>query len=127
MTNSRTKGKAGELELANILKEELRLDVRRNWMAQSAEAGHADLTGVPGWAIECKRAKSPRIKDWWAQAVRQGMQASLKPVLIWRLDRSDWQAMISVRELRDDLGHSQVILTLPTWCALVRRDLDAES
>ena len=127
MTNSRTKGKAGELELAHILKEELRLDVRRNWTAQSAEAGHADLVGIPGWSVECKRARAPRLKEWWQQAVTQSVKAGTKPVLIWRLDRSEWQAMCSVHELRDDLGHDQVILKLPTWCALVRRDLDADT
>ena len=96
-------------------------------MAQSAEAGHADLVGVPGWSVECKRAKAPRLKEWWQQAVTQSVKAGNKPVLIWRLDRGEWQAMISIQELRPDLGHDQVILKLSTWCALVRRELDAES
>ena len=50
--NSRNKGRAAEQEICRILKDELRIEVRRNWMAQNAQAGNCDITDVPGWAIE---------------------------------------------------------------------------
>ncbi len=52
----RTKGATAERVVARLIREWLGLDVRRNWQAQSA-AGGADLTGIPGWQIEIKRAK----------------------------------------------------------------------
>ena len=64
--NSRTKGRAGEQEIVRILKDELRIDIRRNWMAQTAEKLHCDIMDVPGWAIEVKRHKTlARSGDWW--------------------------------------------------------------
>ena len=137
MTNSRTKGKNGELELANILKDELRLDVRRNWMAQAAEGG-ADLSiewppGYAGWAIECKRARVLRLNDWWRQTALQAQRAGIsgiqpKPVLVYRQDRQPWFAMMCLFDLRPDLGdHRQVTLPLESWCKLVRMELDANA
>ena len=134
MTNSRTKGKVGELELANILKDELRLEVRRN-LEQTAVGGY-DLNvlwppGYAGWAVECKRARTARVKDWWQQTALQASRAvehgvPPKPVLIYRLDRQPWFAMMSLNDLRPDLGdHRQVTMPLCSWCKLVRFELDA--
>jgi hypothetical protein len=125
MTNSRTKGRAGEQEVARILRDELRLEVRRNWEAQSAIANQCDLIGVPGWAVEVKRAKVLRIKEWWQQAVQQALEAKARPVLVYRQDRAPWSAMISLMDLRPDLGdHRQCTMTLESWCKLVRLALD---
>jgi hypothetical protein len=125
MTNSRTKGRAGEQEVARILRDELRLEVRRNWEAQSAVANQCDLIGVPGWAVEVKRAKVLRIKEWWQQAVQQALAAKARPVLVYRQDRAPWSAMISLMDLRPDLGdHRQCTMTLESWCKLVRLTLD---
>ena len=49
----RNKGRSGEQEVARLIRDWLGLDVHRNWQAQTAEGG-ADLSGVPGWAIEVK-------------------------------------------------------------------------
>tara|TARA_R110002020_G_scaffold32706_3_gene100287 strand:- start:1653 stop:2045 length:393 start_codon:yes stop_codon:yes gene_type:complete len=125
VTNSRTKGRAGEQEVARILRDELRLEVRRNWEAQAAVANQCDLIGVPGWAVEVKRAKVLRIKEWWQQTVQQALAAKARPVLVYRQDRAPWSAMLSMMDLRPDLGHhSQCTMPLETWCALVRRQLD---
>ena len=58
VTNSRTKGRAGEQEVARILRDELGLEIHRNWAAQ-AHHGGCDLITVPdiGWGIEIKRVK----------------------------------------------------------------------
>ena len=127
MTNSRTKGRAGEQEVARILRDELRLEVRRNWEAQAASGG-CDLIGVPGWAIEVKRAKVLRLSEWWTQTAGQALRAHARPVLIYRLDRHPWYAMMSLYNLRPDIGdHRQVTMLLESWCKLVRiEELDAD-
>jgi len=52
--SQRKKGKAGELEIARLLRDHLGADITRNLL--QARQGGADLLGVPGWAIEVKRA-----------------------------------------------------------------------
>lgn len=59
-TMQRRKGKAGELELARLLREHLGADVTRN--LEQSRRGGADLLGLPGWAVEVKRAVRPRLR-----------------------------------------------------------------
>ena len=67
---SRRKGAAGERELANKLAELLpRLDIKRG-IGQSRGGGAevADVTGLPGIHVECKRQKLPNIRAALRQA-----------------------------------------------------------
>ena len=65
----RRKGKVGELEVVRLLRELLGANVARN-LEQSRQGG-ADLLGLPGWAIEVKRAARPRLSEWWVQTCSQ--------------------------------------------------------
>ena len=124
MINSRQKGAAGEREVAAILREELELEIHRNWQQQAAEGG-ADLSGVPGWAIEIKRGKNIRLNEAWKQAAIQAARVKGKPVLIYRFDRQDWFAMMDLYDLRPDLkDHNPITMSIMSWCHLVRRELD---
>ena len=130
MPNSRVKGRAGEQECCRILRKELPMfHVHRNWMAQSAEGG-ADVV-IPGWAIEIKRHKTAaRINDWWVQAAMQAVffDGLVRPVLLYRVDRGEWMAMMSMFDLRPDLqSHTQVTMKISTWCTLVRSEIDANA
>lgn len=87
----RTKGKAGEREIAAIISDITGWDVRRR---VRQHGGDSDLLGVPGWAIEVKRyAAAPRaeIGRWWAQTVAQATDAL--PVLFFRANRDSWRAV----------------------------------
>ena len=128
MTNSRTKGRAGEQEVARILRDELGLEIHRNWAAQAAMQGGCDLVGIPGWGIEIKRAKEARLKEWWHQTTEQAMRVKVRPVLIYRLDRQPWMVMMSLYDLRPDLSdHHQVTMHLLSWCNLVREEMNADA
>jgi len=127
MTNSRTKGRQAEQEVARILRDELGLEIHRNWQQQSAQGG-CDLVGVPGWGIEIKRAKDARLNDWWTQTAEQAARDKVRPVLIYRLDRQSWMAMMSLRDLRPDLADPhQVTMFLLSWCTLVREEMNADA
>ena len=130
--SQRTKGIGGEREVANLLREALDIDVTRNWQAQSAIGGF-DLTGIPGWAIEVKRAKTEHVAQWWQQTVTQAQKYSLKPVLIYRIDghgrglRDDekWQTVFLMTSLVD-MPEMQftVHTTLRAWIfTIVRQGL----
>ena len=128
MTNSRQKGRAGEQEVARILRDELNIEVTRNWAAQ-AHHGGCDLITTPdiSWGIEIKRAKEARFTEWWGQTAEQAQIDKVRPVLIYRLDRQPWMAMMSLYDLRGDLhDHHQVTMNLLSWCNLVREELNAD-
>ncbi len=84
---SRDKGKRGERELAALLAMLTGHPVRRR---VRQHGGDADLTGLPGWSVECKRyatAKPADLARWWQQAVAQAQAEGLQPLLCWRADR----------------------------------------
>ena len=129
VTNSRTTGRAGEQEVARILRDELNIEVTRNWAAQ-AHHGGCDLVTTPdiGWGIEIKRAKEARLNEWWHQTTEQACVDKVRPVLIYRLDRQPWMVMMSLYDLRPDLAdHHQVTMHLLSWCNLVREEMNADA
>ena len=84
---SRTKGASFERWVANQLKHHWPMARRRgNAQADGAQI-EADVEGVPGWNIECKRyAKEPswnQCKEWFGAIPRDGR----KPLLVVRADR----------------------------------------
>ena len=128
MTNSRTKGRAGEQEVCRILRDELGIEVHRNWQEQAFHGG-VDILGIEGWAIEVKRAKEYR-NDWWIQAAQQGIKKAFrtknpdeKAVLIYRLDRQDWKARMCLCAIHNYDIHGQVEMDLKTWISIVRESI----
>lgn len=127
----RNKGAAGERAVAILIRDWLGLDVRRNWQAQAAEGG-ADLTGIPGWAVEVKWAKEWR-NEWWDQCCRQAVQCGRVPVLIWLIDGTRrGQAPIDRWRVLLPLGafsryqvaeHMTAEISLGAWIAIAREGL----
>ena len=130
MINSRAKGRAGEQEVATILRDELGMEVHRNW-AQQAAIGGCDLIGIPGLGIEVKRIKKATeadLQSFWQQTTGQASAAKVRPVLVYREDRQSWKARMSLYDLRPDLGdHHQVTMELLSWCTVVREELSADA
>lgn len=85
--NSRNKGAAGERELANILKQ-YGYDCRRGQQYCGAN-GDADVIGLPGIHIECKRVERLNIHDAMDQAVKDSREGEL-PAVFHRKNRKDW-------------------------------------
>jgi len=72
MTNSKQKGKRGELEIVHLLKE-YGYDCRRTAQYNGKEQGSlADVIGLDGYHIEVKRVESglKKIDDFMEQAIR---------------------------------------------------------
>lgn len=85
--NSREKGAAAERELANILKKH-GYTARRGQQYSGAN-GDADVVGIPGVHIECKRVERLNIHDAMNQAVRDARDGEI-PVVIHRKNRTEW-------------------------------------
>ena len=91
--NSKRKGKTGELELARKLREN-GYDVRRSVQYNGkAEDGQADIVGLPGIHIECKRTEALRLYDAVDQAKRDSAGSNI-PVVFHRKNNSEWVAIM---------------------------------
>lgn len=83
---SRDKGKRGERELASEFRQH-GYDCRRGQQFCGAN-GDADVVGLPGIHIECKRVESLRLYDAVDQA-KSDSKHSL-PVVFHRKNNHDW-------------------------------------
>lgn len=69
----------------------------RRAFASGAQGG-ADLTGIPGFAIECKRQERVSLREWWTQA-EAAADAGEVPVIALRWSRGPALAVLPLDEL----------------------------
>lgn len=96
--NSRDKGKRGELELAHVLRE-YGYDSRRGQQF-SGISGDADVVGLPGIHIECKRVEKLNINKAMEQAVRDS-RTHEKPTVFHRTNREKWKVTMLLEDWLD--------------------------
>lgn len=87
MKNSRRKGVQGERELARRLKE-YGYDCRRGQQYSGAN-GDADVVGLPGIHIECKRVEKLNLYDAMAQSACDARQGEA-PAVFHRKNNCEW-------------------------------------
>lgn len=85
--NSRAKGAAGERELAKKLRE-YGYECRRGQQFCAAN-GDADVIGLPGIHIECKRVERLNIDDAMLQAIRDRREGEY-PAVFHRKNNHEW-------------------------------------
>lgn len=96
--NSKRKGKTGELELARKLKEH-GYDVRRSVQyCGKEEEGQADLVGLQGIHIECKRTEKLNLYDAVNQAKRDSEGKGEIPVVFHRRNNCEWLAILTLED-----------------------------
>ncbi len=86
--NSREKGKRGERELASELREHGYGDSRRGQQYCGSD-GSADVVGLPGIHIECKRVERLQLEDAMSQSIADARDGEL-PVVMHRRNHSAW-------------------------------------
>ena len=91
--NSRDKGKRGELELARKLRE-YGYGCRRGQQYSGAN-GDADVVGLRGVHIECKRVEKLNLYDAMAQAKRDARPGE-KPIVFWRRNNCGWLMVMEI-------------------------------
>lgn len=95
--NSKQKGKAGELELAHKLKE-LGFETRRTAQYNGKENGSlADLVGIEGVHIECKRVERLNLDDAMEQAIRDSKEGEV-PMVFHRKNRKGWLVTMRIED-----------------------------
>jgi Holliday junction resolvase len=87
MTNSKRKGAKGERELSSKLRE-YGFNTRRGQQYCGAN-GDADVVGLHGVHIECKRVQKLNLYDAMAQAKSDAKEGEI-PTVFHRKDRCEW-------------------------------------
>ena len=92
--NSKNKGATGERELASKLREHGY--VCRRGQQYCGANGDADVVGLPGIHIECKRTERLSIYDAMDQAKR-GCKENI-PVVMHRKNNCEWLAIMRLED-----------------------------
>lgn len=95
--NSRRKGADGERELAKVLRKQGH-NTRRGQQYSGAN-GDADVVGVDGIHIECKRVERFMDEPALKQAERDARTGEV-PVVIYRRNKEQWKVL-----LRQDIAN----------------------
>ncbi len=82
------KGKAGELEVARILRS-YGYPCRRGQQYAGAN-GDADVVGLPGIHIEVKRRENLNVYEAIEQAKRDAAKIGTMPTVMWRKNDHEW-------------------------------------
>lgn len=93
--NSRTKGKAGELELARILREHGYQS--RRGQQYCGTSGDADVVGLPGIHIEVKRVESLNYYKAMEQSRSDARQGEI-PIVAHRKNRKPWLVTMDLED-----------------------------
>ena len=93
--NSRMKGKAGELELAKILRD-YGFDGRRGQQYCGA-SGEADVVGLPGIHIECKRVEKLNLRNAMKQSKSDCREGEI-PSVFHRVNREPWLVTMELKD-----------------------------
>lgn len=101
---SKRKGAAGELELAKLLSS-YGYEARRGYQFDGKDV--ADVIGLPGIHIECKRVEKLNLFEAIKQAIRDAKHDEL-PAVFHRRNREPWQ----------------VTMTFDDWIQLYREATD---
>ena len=127
---SRRKGAAFEREIAIKIRDNLGFDCKRN--LEQYQAGGDDLTGVPGWSIECKRyatATPGEVRTFWLQCEAQAAAKGDRPVLFVKQDRKPIQVFVNWMGPGFDCYpqsdfNSVAQISFELWCGIVRETLE---
>lgn len=92
---SRDKGKRGERELAGFLRSH-GYDARRGQQYCGAD-GSADVVGLPGMHIECKRTEALRLYDALAQA-KGDVRPGEMPAIFHRKNNCQWVVVMDAAD-----------------------------
>lgn len=96
--NSRAKGARGERELARVLRG-YGYDCRRGQQYCGAN-GDADVVGLPGIHIECKRGQRLNIDDAMLQAIRDRREGEF-PAVFHRKNNGKWMVTMLLDNWQD--------------------------
>lgn len=103
--NSRAKGAVGERELARVLVEAGFIGSKRGQQRSGLE--QADVIGIEGWHIECKRVEALNVWAAYAQAERDAKDGD-HPMVAMRRNHGKWLAVLDLKLLLKFIMRAQL-------------------
>lgn len=102
--DSRNKGKAGELEAAERLRQLLSDPSIKRHLEQPRTGGECDLHGekLRHFHTEVKRAQTPSLMAWFDK-IRAGNELVREypiPLIMWRPNMEQWRYFVELEELQ---------------------------
>ena len=97
MTNSRAKGKRGELEAAAALRKHLGIEARRGQQYHGGSDAPDLRHSLPGIHIEVKRVERLNLDQAMDQAQRES--GSNTPLVLHRRNRRPWLVTVRLEDL----------------------------
>ena len=94
--NSNRKGKEGERELANLLRDRYGHKCRRGQQFCGSN-GDADVVGLPGIHIECKRVEKLNIYEAVEQSINDAKEGEM-PTVMHRKNHKDWLVTMTMED-----------------------------
>ena len=91
------KGKAGEIEAAQILSKLLGVEVKREAAAYLPGFSAPDITRTGGIHWEVKRRQLTALPEWLRQATKDA--GGRVPVVVHRPNRAEWMATVKLNDL----------------------------
>ena len=104
--NSRQKGARGERELAGKLRA-YGFDTRRGQQYSGAN-GDADVVGLPGIHIECKRVERLNIEDAMSQSKHDARDGEI-PVVMHRKNNCEWLVTLQFESCMEMYAESGLV------------------
>lgn len=106
MVNIRSKGAAGERELADWLYMHLPLREKPERNLDQVRSGGGDLL-VPPFLFECKRHENLDLQSWWIQAKTAANKAELLPCVAFRQNKKKWEFLLpaSMLDINLEVGY----------------------
>ena len=96
--NSRTKGKVGEREASEVLRQ-LGFTSARRGVQYQGSPDSPDVVGIPGVHVEVKRVERLNIDVAMAQA-RADAGPSQVPIVMHRRNRGVWMVTVDIANLK---------------------------
>ena len=97
--SSRAKGKNGELELAEFMRQHGYPGAFRGQQFHGgAESPDVVVPGLEGIHVECKRVESGSLYNWLEQAINDAGSEKV-PVVMHRKSRKGWVAIMRLEDL----------------------------
>ena len=94
--NSNRKGKEGERELATLLRDRYGYKCRRGQQFCGSN-GDADVVGLPGIHIECKRVEKLNIYEAVEQSINDAREGEM-PTVMHRKNHKDWLVTMTMED-----------------------------
>jgi Holliday junction resolvase len=98
--NSRAKGARGERELATLLKDKYGYETARRGQQFCGANGDADVVGVKGLHIECKRVEKLNLDKAMEQAMNDARSGEI-PAVFHRKDKDYWKVTVTLEDFME--------------------------